>query len=338
MAGKSIHTATRLYLEMLRHNQAGDSVRKQAASVCNRLCARYRRRQFAGITSPDLKDFLYGPHGISVGMAGITQTGHRTVLRKFFTHGYEAGWRKDLLPIPGPSVSSTKASGPVTPTLRLTVDELFLLLERSPHPMLRGMLAVAMNTALRVSDVRKIQIRDLTSTGLAVVILKTGRHDLIPATLDLDEEMHRYLTWYTDTLGVTLRDSDAYLFPGFVQERGRVCYDRVQSPDHPIGYDWARRRLSALYEACGLDVEPGDSWHTIRRSVARIYFDGLRGEISRDHALRQTAALLGHRSTMTTEVYLGVEAEKEARDESLRGKRFLIPSGNVTPLRRPNAS
>lgn len=334
MAGKTIHEATRLYLDMLRFSRAGDSVRKQRAAVCNRLCARFPRRMFAGITSPDLKDFLYGPSGISVGMAPITQTGHRVSLRRFFTHGYESGWRKDLLPIPEPSVRSTKASGPATPALRLTADQLLALLDEAAHPMLRGMLAVAMNTALRVSDVRKIQIRDLTTTGLSVTVLKTGRHDLLPFTLDLDEEMRRYLTWLTAELGVTLHDADAYLFPGFVQERGGGGYNRVQCPDVPIGYDWSRRRLTALYGACGLHVEAGDGWHTIRRSVARIYFDSLRGDVSHDHALRQTATLLGHKSSTTTETYLGLDAEREARDVSLRGQRLLVPSQNVTTLRR----
>jgi hypothetical protein len=69
--------------------------------------------------------------------------------------------------------------------------------------------------------------------------------------------------------------------------------------------------------------------------VARIYFDSLRHEISYDHALRQTAALLQHDSVVTTERYLGLDAEVQARDASLKGQRFIgvRALGNVQSLR-----
>ncbi|MGW0939128.1 hypothetical protein [Streptomyces sp. NPDC002666] len=71
--------------------------------------------------------------------------------------------------------------------------------------------------------------------------------------------------------------------------------------------------------------------------MARIYFDRLREQVSYDHALRQTSALLGHLSSNTTERYLGLQAERAARNESLRGRRFIgvAPDATVTPIRRP---
>ena len=76
--------------------------------------------------------------------------------------------------------------------------------------------------------------------------------------------------------------------------------------------------------------------HTLRRAVALAYFRAAAaadGEIS---ALRETSLLLHHSSLSTTEGYLGTNAEKEARNDRLRGKPFLtamVDKSNVTKLR-----
>ena len=62
--------------------------------------------------------------------------------------------------------------------------------------------------------------------------------------------------------------------------------------------------------------------HTIRRSVARIYFDLLADE-GYDAALRATMVLLHHSQSSTTEQYLGISRERAKRDASLTGKPFL---------------
>lgn len=334
MSRLSLPQAVKYYHDALHASDMAPNTQKQYRNVTHRLCAFYPDRQFAGITGIDLTNFLFGPRGISVGKADSTLTSHRAALRHLFRYGHSVGWRKDLLAVPDAVMRSGKAHQKPLPT-RLTADQLILLLHRAEHPIMRGMMAVAMNTALRASDVRKILIGDLDliTGGLSVVIQKTGRSDKLPVTADLDEEMRRYLTWYTAAAGVTVRDTDAYLFPGLDATPELWGKDRLIVPTRPIGYDWSRMRLHELFEDCGIHVERGEAWHTIRRSVARIYFDSLRNEISRDHALRQTSALLGHRQAAQTEIYLGMTAEVEARDKSLRGKRLLIPSGNVTALR-----
>src|SRR5207247_1949234 len=64
--------------------------------------------------------------------------------------------------------------------------------------------------------------------------------------------------------------------------------------------------------------------HTLRRAVARAYFDWLctpKEDGGRGHpdvdALRMTSALLNHTLTSTTEKYLGIDLEREKRDRSL---------------------
>ena len=61
--------------------------------------------------------------------------------------------------------------------------------------------------------------------------------------------------------------------------------------------------------------------------------DGLKGN-GREAAIREVMVLLHHSNQSTTEAYLGVTAERAARDKSLRGQSFLTPShvADVVPL------
>ncbi len=66
----------------------------------------------------------------------------------------------------------------------------------------------------------------------------------------------------------------------------------------------------------------GEGVHTIRRSVARAYFDQ-ETALGYDGALRSTQALLHHADGATTEGYLGLTHETKRRDQILLGKSFL---------------
>lgn len=327
--------ATQLYVMGLRELGTAPGTVRTYAGVLRRLTARLPGKSFTDLYTPDLFNAMFGPGGISTGRAVKTVNLQRAAIKSFLEYGCSAGWRRDMIAVPKAPVRSNKEPAAGLRT-RLTSDQLLTLLHGAAHPILRGMLAVAMNTALRVSDVQKILIGDvdLATGDLNVVTLKTGVADMIPLTLDLDDELRRYLKWLTGATGLTVLDVDAHMFPGFAYGFNERGYE----PTRPVSYNWANRGLGALYAACGVRVEPRERWHTIRRSVARIYFDSLRDQISHDHAIRQTMTLLGHRAQSTTETYLGLDAEKSARDESLRGKRLIVPGGNVVTLHRPNAS
>ncbi|MEU8683110.1 site-specific integrase [Streptomyces sp. NPDC048611] len=309
---------------------------KQYRSTVNRLLKRFPNRKFAGITTQDLAMFLYGEGGVAVGRAPQTCTTHRSALRSFFAYGQLMGWTRTVTVVPQPVIRQRKTRPAVAPT-RLTEAELLLMLERAEHPMLRALVATAICTALRISDILKIRCEEINlNTGeLSVWIKKTGHFDVKPIPLDLEEEIRRYLIWYSRETGASLKTPGAYLFAGWGMRNapgiGRIYYE--MDPFRHVRYTWANERLRELFGTCGIQVEPREAWHVIRRSVARIYFDRLRQEISHDHALRQTSALLDHMNAETTEKYLGMKAEREARNTSLRGRRFLTsPGATVTPI------
>lgn len=336
MAATSLHEAIAEYLEWLRHSGTPDGTVKAYRSVLYRLYRFLGKRQCRSLKTTDLYRFLYGPQGIGTGKAVGTRNVQRSALKSFIRHGKANGWCPRNLEVPEPVIRQRSSRQETRPT-RLAPGALGHLLDACPETsggyILRGMLAVGINTAWRTSDIVKIRMPDISLPAGELYLLskKTQKMDAFPITMDLDEELRRYLSWYTGTQGVVLGD-DVFLFPGWRPVSGGW----VPQPSRQASPEWARSHLKTLLVTCGVHVEKGEAWHVIRRSVARIYFDSLRSEISRDHALRQTAALLHHDSTVTTERYLGLSTEIAARDESLRGKRFIgvQRSDNVIALPR----
>src|SRR5690606_30101648 len=71
----------------------------------------------------------------------------------------------------------------------------------------------------------------------------------------------------------------------------------------------------------------GEGCHTVRRSVARAFFDSMATDTGYDAALRTVSAMLHHKSSATTEIYLGLTSERVRRDSLLRGRPFLSALG-----------
>lgn len=226
--------------------------------------------------------------------------------------------------------------------LRLTTHQLEELIEGTHNPRDRGLLACAVNTALRASDLVGLRISDLDldEGWLTVTIQKTGESDRLPVTRDLDVEMRRWLSWYSDRLALAGQaiTPDMYLFPALTapkvlrDERGRPVGYGATQPHKQLVH--AARIAQRGLERLAIPTEAGEGIHTIRRSVARIVFDRAASE-GHDGALRLTAALLGHKSTATTELYLGITADRQKRNTLLHG-RSLFPrpaDDNVSPLR-----
>lgn len=214
--------------------------------------------------------------------------------------------------------------------LRLSPSELIALPSYAPTLRDQTMILLAANTALRAGEICRLKVRDLDLAGgwLRVQVQKSQLEDVMPVSTELDAALRLWLTEYTEQAGTL--DGEWFLFPGRAPGRNRYRkIDGVLSatyehgplkPAVPIGKP-ALIVQRALKEA-GITIEPGEGLHTVRRSVARAFFDHnvARGY---DAALRATSALLHHSSTQVTEQYLGLSSEKLHRDDVLRGQRFL---------------
>lgn len=235
--------------------------------------------------------------------------------------------------------------------LRLSVVELLDLPRHAGNPRDRAFITVACNTALRANELCSLRIRDvdLHSGWLDAHITKSALEDRMPISLELDEALRGWLSYYQKEVGPL--QPDWYLFP-----QRRVSWGRTTVPERQASLSsdglfttvvmqetlLPEQRLCnpaevvtrALSSQGHPTIGQREGCHTIRRSVARAYFDS-RVAAGYDGALRETAALLHHAHSHTTEDYLGLTTERLGRDRALRGQPFLtamVSGENVVGL------
>lgn len=229
--------------------------------------------------------------------------------------------------------------------LRLSAHELWTVLEFQKHPRDRMIIALGMNTALRASEIASLRVGDvdLGNGWLYITMHKNRKVDTFPINADLDAELRRWLTWYTEQVG-ELRD-DYRLVPA--REKGGVLAKREDGrvlwtsglnmkvvPERSC-YNYIQRKVQSALLELGYPTKY-EGLHTLRRSVARLYFDKMVAE-GHPKALQLTQHLLNHSSVIITENYIGATQEREDRNKSLRGKPFLsslITSDNVVPIKK----
>ena len=209
------------------------------------------------------------------------------------------------------------------PRQRLTARELLDLIEVADYPQHRIILALAANLAVRQSEIVSLLIRDvdLDAMSIRVHVHKTKKTppDDMPLTAELADELRRWLAHYRAACpGLT---SGMHLVPSqYVSPQGTVVY----RPDRSIGdpEDVVKRALTRL----GWDDVKGQGIHTVRASMARIFFDAVleeEGDGKFDEALLGCMRLLHHDRPETTLRYIGVDRQTLARDKFLRGRPFL---------------
>lgn len=283
-------------------------------------------------------EWFFGPKGLTRTLTQPSSfNNYRKRINAFTTYCQRAGWlRGDVLINVRPRKELRRER------LRLTASELTGLLDLAGNARDRAYLAISINTALRQSEIISLEVQDvdLDKGELTVEIQKTSEMDLMPITAELDAELRRWLTTYANDIGTAL-ESRMRLIPGWVGPRYTEVKDQRGVRKHRYG-PWkpytkvndSAAIVQRALKAMGHETRYEGS-HTIRRSLARLYFDDVSNK-GYDGALRATSALLHHKDATTTERYLGISAERELRNETLRGKPFLsslvASKDNVVPL------
>lgn len=213
---------------------------------------------------------------------------------------------------------------PDRPKTRLPVEEFYPLLNAAEHPRDRAALALGLFTFVRGSELANLRVNDLDLSNLTLDVyrVKTKDYDTLPVCEELRVEMVRWLNWYRQEQGQLI--GNWYLVPSkkpdeWVNVDGRlVKSDRLAGlrPEQKIGHPYAipQRALAKL----GYDVGR-EGFHTLRRSGAFNLFQSLRHEQGTD-ALMRVSSMLGHRDVKVTQVYIGLNEEREKRNQSLSGK------------------
>lgn len=306
---------------------------KQGGSTSNRYGYKSLLRRFIAYTGdptvgslrPEhVDEFFYGPGGLSDSNAPTTLAKYRNDLKAFFRFCHRREWSAfhSEAMVDGIRDRRTRANRDRS---RLMPTDILRMLDAADDPRDRALLAFVANTGVRISEAKAMRVRDIAlNRGIMYVrLIKTGGEEVTyPITSDLDAELRVWLTHYAVSLDVPLSPF-FYLFPARAQPRGNW------NPAVPLPYRPDRqisnpvqifRRLAE--RAGGIELEKGDGWHTIRRSVARWFFDKASDE-GHDAALRMTQALLRHSNAATTEIYLGISLEQQKVMEVMQGKPFL---------------
>lgn len=263
------------------------------------------------------------------------------VLKGFFAwcqhHGFMA---KDVDPLWG----RRKPKGVKRERNRIHVSKFPALLDAAEARCARDRAAVALllYTLGRDGEIADLRIRDvdLDAGYLTMRIFKTGQEDRMPISAELDAELRRWLTYYTEQQGPPL--PNWYLVPSRavrgMRDEGGLYYANEElflRPEKKIRslHKIVKPALEGIgfptSDASGRPV--GEGSHTIRRSGARALFDRLLG-MGYDGALRLVQSMLHHASTTTTEVYLGITADRRTRDDLIKGHAMYGAAENVTLL------
>lgn len=230
---------------------------------------------------------------------------------------------------------------PVRERLRLSATELLRVLDDADSPRDRFGLATGMNTGFRAKDITALTVGkvNLTSNRITAYNHKSKKEDLFPITPAYRIEMFRWFEFYADHTGYTVSTlpNTFYLVPPM---RGEADGD-VKQPQFSRSVIKPLKRYAHPWEIVQralvkLDLPTrGEGFHTLRRSAARAFYDHAAASGVSD-PIRVAMSFLGHKNQATTEIYLGIKAEKERRDALLDGESFLHAMAELEQAR--NAS
>ena len=218
-----------------------------------------------------------------------------------------------------------------TPRFRVPMEEFPALLNAARTPRDRMIIAIGLYLMVRESEARSIRLGDinLTEGTIGVTVHKTNGYDLMPICPELDAELRIWLTYMAANHGAL--SDDWYLIP---QTRPTNKWMVTSlNPACGLGPGGMSRPIQAAVAALGYPTDKV-GMHTLRRSAAAAIFLEKK-RLGYDGALRQVASWLHHKSQRTSEIYIGIDIDRNTRDREAR-EGPLYPSlaaDNVIEMR-----
>lgn len=219
--------------------------------------------------------------------------------------------------------------------LRIPRTEWGTLLDACVSPYERIVVGSGLYLFLRASEQSAIRLEHvhLDENEVDIFRSKTGTRDRMPITSELAPMLREWLAYYSASVSV---QPHHFLFPALTtptkrDERGRLITGTGKlNPTKPM-----RRPHVIVQRVLGRCGYPTywEGEHTLRRSGARAYFDSLVSQ-GYDGALRRVQSMLGHKNSVMTEVYLGLDLDRQTRNADLAGLPMfpVVDTSNVTRL------
>lgn len=217
----------------------------------------------------------------------------------------------------------------------IPVEDFSDLLNAATTPRDRAIIALGLFTMCRAGEINSIKIGDVSFDDNTIEVYreKTEDFDTMPMSTELRKELLTWLAIYRERMGGELSDN-WYLTPAskslpmsYSAETGKLAPSGALPAMRPTvkmrrPYEPVKRALVVL----GIDPF-GSGVHLLRRSAGRALFNRLRSE-GYDGALKTVSAMLGHKSVVMTEHYLGLEIERLQRNTKFSGLP-LFPDMNA---------
>jgi integrase len=310
--------------------------RKNESFVIERFIANVGDQLVKDLTPEDVEDWFFSvrqPHKTRDGqtrpaVTNATANYYYARLKSFTSYlAARAYTRADLLSLVRPFKVERRQR------LQPGVSQLMAMLSSAPNPRDRALLATAMNSGLRASELLRLRVGDvnLSELSLNVVVTKSRLTDTMPITRELATELRAWLTAYANSIPSPLTP-DTFLFPRKIPgtylwsttpqgARVRLQGPSRWQPEEPMQH--AERVAKAALKAIGIKDVRNEGIHTLRRAFARHLFDFYNRDRGYDGAIRIVSSALHHSNVSTTETYLGMSSERSTRDRTLRGQSFL---------------
>lgn len=217
---------------------------------------------------------------------------------------------------------------------RIPVQEWPKLFSLVQHPTEQIVLGLGLYLFLRASEIQHLRLQHvhLADGEIEIFRPKTQEWDSMPICAELDRHLRQHLTWLAEQ---NVAAPEHFLVPARRKDLKRDAGNRfipgsgTLNPERSLSHP--HRAVQRVLKRAGYATH-GEGEHTLRRSGARAYFDQLAAD-GYDGALRRVQAMLGHKSSMMTEVYLGLSLDRRARNEALKGKPMFPELESVPSLR-----
>jgi integrase len=336
-ATPKVSYAGKLYVEQREAQTGHGRPLHYLRSLFRRFAVHVEDCHVSSLRAQHIEAFFYGPGGLHETCQATTLANYRANMRSFLRFCERREWTLRTMEVltEGLKEKSTQTN---RNRYRMTREEVLLLLEAAEHPRDRALVAFLANTGLRISEAVRMRVRDVAFNKgeLYVYLPKTKEEVTVPLSLDLERELRDWLRAYTEEVGTVKRSY--YLFPVF--RKAFFMHGHAQVPNrerrlNPEGWiSHPTYIIKDIAVKAGIELDPGDAWHTLRRSFARILYEDAR-EHGHDNALRIVQAALNHKEVSTTERYLGLDIERQRYADMIKGKPFLTANGDggkIIPL------
>lgn len=220
------------------------------------------------------------------------------------------------------------------------------------HGSDRAIMAIALYTLCRQSEIRDLRLKDVDLEERTLMVRRSKRRRWTEVGINpvLFVELQRWLAWYAHEMefasvaGMVAEHPDWRLIPRRLyrpNQRANGRFYRSEGrftirPDMPSSHleKVMKRVLVKLGVSDGRHSEHtdyiGEGLHTVRRSGARALYLRLADSRGRDEALIFVSTLLDHESLEQTMVYIGIDEERRRLNDWLRENSMYGEDPNPT--------